>query len=261
MNIWKQYVWNRQTATDLANKFNKSARWIQKQLDLTAVSEVRLNPEPLVIVGDATFFSRTDGVIVIRSPRLKKNLWWQSINSETPAAYLEARQCLERRGFQLQAVVLDGKRGVKAIFKDIPTQMCHFHQLQIIKRYLTSRPKLPAGKELRAIALTLTKSNEINFTDDLVRWHQKWQNFLKEKSFRDDRQCWFYTHKRIRSAYRSLTTNLPHLFTYLKYPNLEIPNTTNCLDGYFNRLKHLLSVHRGTIRKRRDKIIHEILKI
>lgn len=43
--------------------------------------------------------------------------------------------------------------------------MCHFHQLAIMRRYLTSSPKLEAGIELKSIALTLTISSEKVFTD------------------------------------------------------------------------------------------------
>ena len=39
-----------------------------------------------------------------------------------------------------------------------------------------------------------------------------------------------------------LTTNLPYLFTYQKYPELAIPNTTNALDGTFAHLKELVNI-------------------
>ncbi|MEZ4907962.1 MAG: hypothetical protein R2771_10085 [Saprospiraceae bacterium] len=37
------------------------------------------------------------------------------------------------------------------MFKDIPVQMCQFHQSAIIRRYLTRRPKLEASCELMEI--------------------------------------------------------------------------------------------------------------
>jgi hypothetical protein len=52
-----------------------------------------------------------------------------------------------------------------------------------------------------------------------------------------------------RSAYRSLRLNLPYLFTYEKYPELNIPNTTNSFDGCFAYLKQLVRVHRGVKKK------------
>ncbi|MCB4782781.1 MAG: transposase, partial [Sulfurovum sp.] len=38
------------------------------------------------------------------------------------------------------------------------------------------------------------------------------------------------------SAYRSLRTNLPYLFTYKKYKHLGIHNTTNSLDGGYSQI-------------------------
>jgi hypothetical protein len=53
--------------------------------------------------------------------------------------------------------------------------------------------------------------------------------------------------------------NLPYLFTYEKYPGLNIPTTANSLDGCFAYLKELVRVHRGSKRNLKDKIIENIL--
>jgi hypothetical protein len=93
----------------------------------------------------------------------------------------------------------------------------------------------------------------------LTQWHEKWNGFLKERTTDPITMKWFYTHKRIRSAYRSLKTNLPYLFTYQKYPELSIPNTTNSLDDSFSYLRTLLNIRRGLKQERRWKLIQEIL--
>ena len=196
---------------------------------------------------------------MVRCPRLKRNLYWKEVQAETPSEYLLARQKLERQGFIIQGAVIDGKRGVISVFEDIPVQMCQFHQIAIVRRYVTSRPRLEAGKELRAITLALPVLTYVSFRELLDEWHSKWGQFLKERTYSENSRHWSYTHKRIRSAYRSLRTNLPYLFTYQKYSNLKMPNTTNSLDGYFSRIKELLNVHRGFTTKRRYKIIQEIL--
>ena len=90
-------------------------------------------------------------------------------------------------------------------------------------------------------------------------WHQKWSSFLKEKIIDSSTGKWFYTYKSLRSAYQSLKIDLPYLFTYQKYPELNIPNTTNSLDGCFAYLKDLVRVHRGTNKTFKRKIIQEIL--
>lgn len=213
----------------------------------------------MVIVADTTFFSRKNGLAVFREPNLKKNVWWRDTVYETADLYRSGRERLENSGLVIKAAVLDGRRGIRGVFDDIPTQMCHFHQKQIVKRYLTSRPKLEAGCELKDIVNTLTDTNEHDMSLKLESWLEKWSNFLKQKTANPETGRWFYTHKRVRAAYRSLKTNLPYLFTYQKYPHLNIPNTTNSLDGFFNRLKSLLNVHRGLGPKRRKRLAAEIL--
>lgn len=221
---------------------------------------MKLNRQALVIVADTTFFSRANGLTVFRAPNLQKNVWWQPTTWERADIYRKGKNHLEQNGFTISAVVLDGRRGIREMFRGLPVQMCHFHQKQIVKRYLTTRPKLEASRELQTLMDTLPKTNEQQFTDALYYWHEKWKHFLKEKTTDLNTGRWFYTHKKVRAAYRSLTTNVPYLFTYQKYPELNIPNTTNSLDGFFNRLKSLIYVHRGLRPKRRMRIIVEILK-
>lgn len=257
--LWREYVWHKQTLDQLAKQYRHSIPWIQSHLDKAVLLPNPVKPQSVIAVTDTTFFRRDYGILVIRCPRLKQNLHFHEVCSETPEEYRRARIQLEAKGYTIEAAVIDGRRGVLGVFNDIPVQMCQFHQLAATRRYLTSRPKLEAGRELRALALTITVSTEKVFGELLEVWYQKWHLFLKERTYREDNKHWQYTHRRIRSAYRSLKTNLPYLFTYQKYPELKIPNTTNSLDGYFSKLKQLLNVHRGMTTKRRYKLIQEIL--
>lgn len=259
--ILDQFIWQRQTYADLANKYGKSEKWVQRKIDEVNVeSVVKLNRQSIVAVADVTFFSRLNGLCVFRAPALPKNVWWKFTDYERIRVYEQGRRHLERNGFKIIAIVLDGKPGVRKVFSDIPVQMCHFHQKQIIKRHLTSKPKLEASIELKNIVATLTDTDEKTFTKQLNQWHEKWKDFLKEKTTDPETGKWHYTHKKLRSAHNSLKKNLPYLFTYQRYPELNIPNTTNSLDGYFNSLKSKLNVHRGLNRDRAKKVIIELLK-
>ena len=255
--LWNEYVYGRQTAQELGNKHGKCRQWISSQLNDNNVIDnrtINIKPQSIVVTADATFFSRGYGVLIFREPNLKKNLVWKEIYSETPGHYEQLKLELECLGFNIKSVVLDGKRGVRQIFSGIPIQMCQFHQVAIINRYLTRRPVLEAGKELRQIALQLTVSAEEEFIELLDSWYIKWQKFLKEKTINPFAGRWYYTHKRIRSAHRSLKTNLPYLFTYLKYPELNIPNTCNSLDGSNTTLKNLIRIHRGINQQNRYEL-------
>lgn len=178
---------------------------------------------------------------------------------ETIYEYQKGRIKIQKLGFTIKAIVLDGRPGVRNLFSDIPVQMCHFHQKQIVRRYLTGNPKLEAGIELKAIVDALANTTEEKFTVEFLAWCDKWDSFLKERTTDPFTRRWSYTHKRVRSARHSLKNNLPFLFTYLKYPELNIPNTTNSLDGSFSWLKQKVSIHRGMTRDNRAKIIEYIL--
>ena len=194
-----------------------------------------------------------------RIPSLQRNPYAKKVHTETIARYRDGRIALEREGFVFLAIVLDGRPGIRALFSDVPVQMCHFHQKQIVTRYLPHSPKLQAAVELKAIAGTLTYSNEERLTAELDAWRGRWGEFIKEKTVVEGSRHWHYTHRRIRSAYRSLRTNLPFLYTYQRHPELDIPTTTNSLDGTFSHLKDLTAVHRGASQKLKEKMIAEIL--
>ena len=232
---------------------------MRQRIKTAKIKGMPIIPQPVVIVADTTFFKRSFGICVFRAPHLKKNLYWTEVLSETAEIYRLARKNLELMGFKILAVVLDGRKGIREIFHDLPVQMCHFHQQMIITRYLTTNPRLAASKELRSLAFALSRSSEEKFALKLESWHKKWEIFLKEKSINLLSGGWSYTHKRLRAAYRSLKTNLPFLFTFQKYPELRIPNTTNSLDGAFSHLKELVLIHRGLGPQIKRKMIQEIL--
>jgi hypothetical protein len=259
--LWHAYVHSKQTLEELEKKAQRSHVWVRKQLDRVVVPVgTDLVPQTTVIVPDTTFWGRHYGVVVFRSWTLKRNLWWNEVSSEKKMHYTYGRQILESQGWKFTAAVVDGRRGLAAVFKDIPVQMCHFHQMKIVSRYITRRPKTDAGKELWDIVYTLPRTDKNTFTKELTAWEKKWHDYIREKTYVAGTKHWYYTHKSVRGAYLSLATNLPYLFTYLAYPHLNIPNTTNTIDGYFSALKKKIHNHQGLRRDRRYKMISELLR-
>ena len=213
---------------------------------------------------DATFFSRSDGVLVCRANR--RNLYWMEIPSEKMEYYDRCLDNLTAAGFRFKSFTIDGRKGVKILLQkrhpSIPVQQCQFHQLQTITQKITRHPKLEAGKDLRAISLTLTRTTRKTFTAALDQWYERWGEFLKERTESQERKRrWRYMHERLRSAYFSLRRNLPWLFTYQDFPKLHIPNTTNSCDGSFAHWKNKIELHRGIRRQRRKQMMDYLLEI
>ncbi|MEI7758546.1 MAG: hypothetical protein WCI80_05875 [Bacteroidota bacterium] len=248
-----------QTLENLSEQETYSKRSIQKKLDTVSIRPIELDPVELVLTADVTFWGREYGVIVFRSQYLKKNIYWKEVNKETPQEYLEGRRYIESQGYKIQAVVLDGKKGVKEVFKDVPVQLCQFHQMKTVTRYLTRKPELEASKQLRNIMMKLTISTEKDFVIKLNDWYIEWGDFIIQKTKNEETGRWFYTHSRLRSAYMSLRNNIGYLFTFERYPEYRIPNTTNSLDGMFSHLKKRINIHRGLRQDRRYKLIQAYL--
>ena len=258
-HLWNDYVWGKQKLTQLSSRVGKGVKWVRKRLEQVSLERKRIAPQPAVFIADTTFFGRTWGVCVFRAPHLKRNVWWTDVTREVMATYHYGRKILEERGWTFQAVVVDGKRSMLKVFEGMPIQICHFHQMKTVTKYLTRRPETDAGKALRRIMLVLTKSTEAEFAQLLADWKKEYAYILTDKTYVTGTKHWYYTHKRTRSAYLSMERNLPFLFTYLRYPELKIPNTTNSLDGSFTHLKDKVNLHHGLRRDRRYKMIEEIL--
>jgi hypothetical protein len=139
--------------------------------------------------------------------------------------------------------------------------MCQFHQAAIIRRYLTKNPKLTASKELMNVVKLMKETDKESFVGALGLWYEKWEKFYNERTLNLETKKSTYKHKRLRSAYRSLINNLPWLFTWYDNYELNIPNTTNAIDGHFADLKNKLRNHNGLSIKRKKKFIDQHLKV
>ncbi len=264
--LFDEYVWKKQTYEQLVETHDKSAPWLRQQIRAYEPPTRILTPGRVVVTADAFYFRRGIGMMVFRSQALHENLLWFSVAYETTWDYVRGIDQLEREGWVIQALVMDGRKGVReALEARFPVQMCHFHQVQIVTRCLTQHPKLLAAIERAALTATLSRTTEAAFTAAFAAWWAKWETFTTQRTISEQRTStgrskWQYTHRQLRRAYRSLLANLLYLFTFERYPALDIPNTTNSLDGSISHLRDKLGVHRGLELTERIKLAEAFLK-
>lgn len=209
---------------------------------------------------DTTYWGTNFGVMLFKDSISKENLLKYYVKYETNALYKKGIRELKLKGFEIVAIVCDGRRGLINSFADIPVQMCQFHQAAIVRRYITKNPRLPASIELKEIVSIMKSTDKESFEGGLEQWYNKWKSFLNERTINKETGKSHYTHKRLRSAYRSLKTNLPWLFTWYDNIDLNIPNTTNAIEGSFADLKNKLRNHNGLSKERKKKFINGFLK-
>lgn len=170
-----------------------------------------------------------------------------------------------------RVVVTDGGSGLlSAVAQAWPQtriQRCLVHVQRNVRIQLTTNPRTDAGKSLWALARSLTRvasaDEAVKWLQNLNQWHQVHGHLTRQRTYLQQvkgnqvapawvraGQRWWYTHDRLRRAYRLLAklSQRDHLFTYLNpdVADMNIASTTNQIEGGINAgLRDLLRRHRG----------------
>ena len=271
--IWEDYSTHKQTYKELSVAYHMSVRSVQKKIDSHRVIPKIYLPTNIILLIDTTYFWDL-WVMAFKDSFTGDILHALPVTHESAWAYKLWVKKLEEEGWNIEAIVCDGKRWLLGWFtwsvgekkwEPIPTQMCQFHQVAIIRRYITKRPKIQPNKDLKVLSELLTRTDRETFEWALEEYERLYDSFLKEKTRHYDpktnKERWRYTHKKTRSAFLSLKRNLPYLFvSYNHIHTLNIPNTTNWLEWFFSHLKSKVRLHRGLKRERKIKLIVSLLQ-
>jgi len=258
--LWDKYCFGKQTYKQLSDEFWISMKTVQTLLDSYEFITPLIRPRQIVLLMDTTYFWDI-WVMVFKDCESKKIINFKLVVNENNYSYKQWVKELQQQWWVIEAIVCDGRRWLLWGFDEqwILTQMCHFHQAAILRRYITKKPILQANKDLKEIWALLTITDRETFEYELEKYYWKYKDFLKEKRINSK---WKpeYIHKRTRSAYFSLKRNLKYLFC--SYDNIwviDIPNTTNALEWVFGHLKGKVSLHRWLKKERKIKLILSLL--
>lgn len=259
--LYSEYLFGKQTLKQLSVKHQVCSKTIQRKLHQYTSQRLISRDKSVVVLMDTTYWGWSFGTVTFKDSRTKKILWHKYIRKkETLSDYQEGVDWLREHGFSIDGIVCDGLRGMFSMFSFCPVQMCQFHQISIVRRYLTKQPELEASQELLSIVKLMARTDKESFIGMFLSWEQKWSDFLKERSVEKKTGKKRYTHGRLRSAYLSLKRNMKYLWTFYDYPELGIPNTNNALEGTFTDLKTKLRNHNGLAKRRRKVFIDEYFK-
>lgn len=202
-----------------------------------------------VLVLDATSVVARQCMLLIAgdNDRLMPVAWFPTIRECLNSWYL----FLATLDIEPTIVVCDGQRGllkaIHTVWPEARVQRCLVHIVRQASVWLTQNPKTLAGRRLLVLVKQLkdvrTKRQKRRWLRAYRKWNNKYETFLKEKSF-SWQGYWWYTHRRLRGT-RSLIENaIPDLFRFVSDPTL--PRTSNHVEGGINaRLKELFRSHRG----------------
>ena len=253
--LWSLYQDGKQTMAELAEKHRISQSTIKRR-----IREVTIGWDQPSLTGsgflhlDTTYWGHNWGVLLGLDEETGLPLYVAFIGHERVQDYIDAVRSIEQRGYCIRGIVIDGMQSLFSEFSAYKIQMCQFHMMEIVKRYLTKRPKLIAARELKELVGSLTTRQKNEFEDEYRKWKERWGNTLNRRTTLKSGKTQF-THKRLRSAMHSVDFYLPYLFTYQQPECKGMPNTNNKIEGTFTDLKKNLNTHSGMSKENRKRFI------
>jgi hypothetical protein len=180
--IWEEYTKGKETYEQLAKKYSCSQRTIQRKVDLHIVTVPEKHPRKVVVLIDTTYWGRNFGVMLFKDAYTKEDLLKYYVKTETNSLHIQGVKELQSKGFEVLAIVCDGRKGLLQSFDKVPLQMYQFHQVAIIRRYITKNPKIFASIELKEFVALLKMTDKESFEGGLELWFTKWESFLNERT-------------------------------------------------------------------------------
>jgi len=253
--LWRLYQGNKQTVMELAASYGVSPSTIKRRLrGIERVWEQPALHGSGFVHLDATYWGRGHGILLAIDDKSGKPLHLSFIENERTADYREAIDGIERRGYAIRGIIIDGKQSLFTEFSAYKIQMCQFHMKQIVRRYITLNPRLRAARALLALMDGLPKARKEDFEREYAQWKSEWHDVLYRRTMLKSGKSG-YTHRRLRSAMHSIDFYLPYLFTYQE-PDCEgMPNTNNKIEGTFTDLKKNLNNHSGMSDESRRRFV------
>lgn len=213
------------------------------------------NMEVAYLLIDGLWFGRWFVLMVYRQSQNLVILHISVVGREVTTKIAKDLSHLKELGYHFTGFVSDGGTGivgaVNKVFPHAPHQICLAHMHRDIVNALGRYPKDPRVKELKILADLVWKiesKEALKYWTKLVKtWVSKYLMFLKEKRY-DTEGNWWYIHRGVRKATRTLLRLPEHSFTFLDHHLM--PKTTNELEASFGHLGKRWLSHRGLKRDR-----------
>lgn len=259
--VWQEYFVAKQTTAQIAAKHQMSTSTIRRILSKKEIlwAQPDLSQMSGYVHLDATYWGHNSGLLLAIDDATGKALYMEFIKSETTKSYTDAVDMIESAGYLVKGIIIDGKHDLFAAFKDYPVQMCQFHMLQIVRRYLTGNPKMKASIALMLLMRNMKHLSKEDFTTQYAEWKEQYKEFLNKRVTHKNGKT-YYLHRRLRTLVHSIDFYQPYLFTCQSENCVGMPNTNNKIEGTFTDLKGNLNNHSGLSIEHRKRFIIEYLQ-
>ncbi len=254
--ILQEYVAGKQTIAEIAFHHHVSEATIKRLFHKVVVAwqQPVLPGRHGYVHLDATYWGHNWGIMLAIDAETGEVLYLAFIRHETTRNFVDAITAIVSAGYRIDGIIIDGKTDLFSALSYYPLQMCQFHMIQIVRRYLTKNPKLIASKELMRLCRSMVTMRGTDFAMAYEGWKTRWRDFLNRRTTHKDGRS-YYLHRRLRTLVHSIDFYLPYLFTFQRPDCKGMPNTNNKIEGTFTDLKTNLNNHCGLTKEHRQLFI------
>ena len=238
-------------------------RYFYQFLDKPPLPKRLVKPKKVYLKIDGTYFRRWGCALVYKEG--KEIIFWNFVERENYQHYCLDLAQIKSLGYQVKGVTSDRHGSLISVVRNllpgIPHQHCLVHLQRFCQSLLTQKPQLQAGKELLELVRLLNTITTPYQKNIWLKWLERlslrYESLIKERTYGENeetgKKTWWYTHKNLRRAFKTLQNSKDNLFLYLNYPHL--PKDINGLEAEFSHLKRKLSLHRGLKRERKANFV------
>jgi hypothetical protein len=259
--IYSQFSLENKTYKVLSQERKSSMKTIQKLVDSSCPSDTETDaPKEVILLMDVVNVADRVKAMVIEDYLKKKVISVKEVDTEKVQIYRNSIEKLIKADTQVKGIVVDGRSGViPALEEYAPVQMCHFHFVSIVTRYLgKKRSKTFQSLVLKHVSRTALRMGQDSFVEFISLYEDMYADYMNEKKINPETGRPIYAHKRIRQAFKTLNRFKDNLFTFecVEY----MPNTTNALDGKISATKAKMNIHRGLKTDRKVRLFKYLIK-
>lgn len=202
------------------------------------------------LILDGMWFGKKLCLMLYRESKNKLIIHYSFMKKEVGTKIAKDLKFIHSLGYHFTGVVSDGGTGIRkavlTVYGNIPHQICMAHLHRLATNCLGGYPNEIPTQKLKLLADHIWKIESKEalrwWKEKLNSWIKIYWDFLYEKR-KDTNGRWWYVHRGVRKALRTLITASEESFTFLSHPLM--PRTSNKIEGSISNLtsKHL--IHRG----------------
>lgn len=263
--VWfRKWISGKQRIEDIAAESGYSSRQLRRWFDeyLSRPPEWKIQHRKAYhVLIDGTWFSESHCLVVYRDANSKSTIYYRFAEDENEYEIIKDLQAFKAMRLRISSFTTDGGddilRAIKYVYPYTTRQRCVVHIERECLAWLTQHPKSSAGILLRRLVCQIshikTNNDKLYWIKELNKWHEDYEEFIKQKTVNKETGELTYTHDSVRRAYIHLHRAIPNMFKYIDEP--DVPNNTNSLESFFGHLKDNLRIHRGLSPEHQDNFI------